>query len=106
MDGTTEGTKTRMPRRGSVEGEEAEGADPPQVKEEERSDEGKRVVLKERDSMQSKRKAAVAAPQKEAVVAKAASLASEGKPRDTDSESSSSSDSDASSNGGYDKEAL
>ena len=41
MGSTTEGSKKRRPRRGSVEGEEAEGADPPKVKQEEKSDAGK-----------------------------------------------------------------
>ena len=45
MDG---GTKKRRPRRSSVQGDEAEGADPPKVKQEEMSDPGKQVVLKRR----------------------------------------------------------
>ena len=44
MDGNTEHAKKR--RRGSVEGEEAEGAAPPKVKQEERSDADKNVVDK------------------------------------------------------------
>ena len=103
MDGRTEHAQKR--RRRSDEGEDAEGAegaDPPKVKQEEMSDAGKQhVVLKCRaeqiDSTESKRKAAVAAPQKEAVVAKATSLAKESKPRDNQSESDSSSESYASS---------
>ena len=95
---------TKRPRqtRGSDKDDEAEGADSPKVKQEEMSDAGKQhVVLKCRaeqiDSTESKRKAAVAAPQKEAVVAKATSLAKESKPRDNQSESDSSSESYASS---------
>ena len=77
------------------------------MKQEERSDAGKQVVLKrraeERDPTERKRKAAVAAPQKEAVVSRAASLASEGKPRDNHSESDSSSESDTSSGTSFDR---
>ena len=94
MDGAAEGTKKRRTRRGSDKGEEAEGADPPKVKQEERPDAGKQEVPKrraeQRDSMESKRKAAVAAPQQEAVVARATSLAKENKPMDNHSESESS----------------
>ena len=82
---TDGGTKKRRPKRSSVQGDEAEGADPPKVKQEEMSDSRKQVVLKrrseERGPTERKRKAAVAASQKDAVVARAAPLAIEGKPR-------------------------
>ena len=104
-------TKSHMrqirPRRSSVQGDEAERADPPKVKQEEMSDAGEQVVLKrrseERGPTERKRKAAVAASQKDAVVARAASLATEGKPTENHSESSSSSESDASSDTSFQK---
>ena len=68
MDGTTEGMKPRRPRRRSVEGKEAEGADPPKVKQEDTSAAGKQEVPKRRaeegDPTERKRKAAVAALRK------------------------------------------
>ena len=78
--------KTQRQMHGSVNADEPQGADAPKVKEEEGSDEGEEVVLREKGSAQSKLKAAVAAPQKETVVGKAEPLASEGKPMDNDSE--------------------
>ena len=87
---TDGGTKKRRPKRSSVQGDEAEGADPPKVKQEDDVEyppttSNKTVVLKrrseERGPTERKRKAAVAASQKDAVVARAAPLAIEGKPR-------------------------
>ena len=97
MDGATERTKKRRPRRNSDKCEEAERADPPKVKQEERSDAGKREVPKGRAEegvqTESKRTAAVAASQKGAVVDKAVRPGTEKQPRDADAEGDSYSDS-------------
>ena len=57
-----------------------------------------------RDAVEDKRMAAVAPPSKEAVVARATSLAKESKPREHHSESDSSSESDASSDTNFQRE--
>ena len=63
MDG---GLKKRRPTRSSVQGDDAEGADPPKMKQQVISDPGKQVVIKRRaeelDPTERKRKAAAAAP--------------------------------------------
>ena len=97
MDGATERTKKRRAMRNSDKGEEAERADPPKVKQEERSDAGKREVPKGRAEegvqTESKQTTAVAASQKEAVVDKAARPGTENQPRGSDSEGGSYSES-------------
>ena len=67
----------------TLEAEGSEGSAPPRVKQEYMSDAGTRVKLKrhveQRGPMEIKRKAAVAAPEQEELVARAAPLAKEGK---------------------------
>ena len=92
MEDTTEPTQKRK-KRNSDKGEEVEGAVPPKVKQEERSDAGKEEVprrrVEERVPKESKRKTAEAASRQEAVVEKAArpGKATQSIPSDSDGDS-------------------
>ena len=90
MDGDKERKTKRRSRRSYDKCDEAEGADPPKVKQEERSDAGEREVPNRRAEegvqTESKRTAAVAASQKGAVVDKAARPGTENQQSDTDTE--------------------
>ena len=108
MGDTAERSKNR---RRDAEGEESEGSAAPRVKEEDenKSDAGERPKVKRnvelRENKDTKRKAAVAAPTQEELVARASSLAKEGKrfggavfaDRDAEAASGSSSYSDSAS---------
>ena len=90
MDGPTDRPKRHKPKRDSDRGDEGKRADPPKVKLEERPDNGKREAhtrcVEEGATMETRRKTAVAAPQKEPVVDKAACPVTRNGPLDSSSE--------------------
>ena len=96
MDGPTDRSKKSKAKRDSGRGEEGKSADPPKVKLEERPDSGKQEMPKrhveEGAPGETRRETTAAAPQKEAVVDKAACPGTRTEPHDSSSDDDSSSD--------------
>ena len=90
MDGPTDRSKRHTPKRDSDRGDEGKRADPPKVKLEERPDNDKREAHKryveEGARIETRRTTAVAAPQKDPVIDKAACPGKKAEPTDSSSE--------------------